>query len=127
MNKKALYEHIMKNVAIEVKKALNEYNGNDAYEAAEESGWPEDSKEYNDILANGTASIYYGMEPEDFEDESDPQVGDMIKIIDLVGDPAAERYKGRTGRIEYIDDMGQLHGTWGGLAVIPGEDIFEIL
>ena len=26
-----------------------------------------------------------------------------------------------------IDDMGQLHGSWGGLAVIPGEDIFTII
>jgi hypothetical protein len=29
--------------------------------------------------------------------------------------------------IEHIDGIGQLHGTWGGLAVIPEADDFEII
>lgn len=31
------------------------------------------------------------------------------------------------GMVEYVDDMGHLHGSWGGLAVIPGEDMFEVI
>ena len=53
-----------------------------------------------------------------------PQVGDTIHIIEMQGEP---QYSGRTGVIRSIDDMGQLHGSWGGLAVIPGEDRFEII
>ena len=51
-------------------------------------------------------------------------VGDRVKIINMSGEPS---YSGRTGTIEHIDAIGQLHGTWGGLAVIPGEDEFEII
>ena len=32
-----------------------------------------------------------------------------------------------TGIVERVDGIGQLHGTWGGLAAIPGEDIIKIL
>jgi len=31
------------------------------------------------------------------------------------------------GRVESVDDAGQLHGTWGGLAAIPGIDDIELL
>lgn len=31
-------------------------------------------------------------------------------------------YNGRTGVIHHIDSMGQLHGSWGGLAVNPEID-----
>ena len=37
---------------------------------------------------------------------------------------ACEAYKGKEGRVTMIDSIGQLHGTWGGLAVIPDEDEF---
>lgn len=53
-----------------------------------------------------------------------PQVGDTIRIIEMQGEP---RYSGCTGVIRSIDDTGQLHGDWGGLAVIPGEDRFELI
>lgn len=52
------------------------------------------------------------------------KVGDYIRIIDMNGEP---RYRGKTGMITFIDDAGQLHGTWGGLAVVPGVDLFEPL
>lgn len=51
--------------------------------------------------------------------------GDLIRIIHLSGEDS--RYDGRTGRITHIDSKGQLHGTWGGLAVIPETDKFEII
>ena len=52
------------------------------------------------------------------------KIGDKIRIISMADEP---RYSGREGIVQRIDDMGQLHGTWGGLAVIPGEDSFEII
>lgn len=51
-------------------------------------------------------------------------VGSKIKIIYMEGEP---RYNGRTGEVTSVDGMGQLHGTWGGLAVRPGEDDFEVM
>lgn len=53
------------------------------------------------------------------------KVGDKIRIIHLSGEDT--RYDGKEGTITHIDSLGQLHGTWGGLAVIPEEDDFEIL
>ena len=49
------------------------------------------------------------------------KVGMKIRIIDMAGEP---QYSGKEGVIQFIDSMGQIHGTWGGLAVIPGEDSF---
>lgn len=59
--------------------------------------------------------------------ETNKLIGKTIKIIRMDDVYAGDRYNGRTGVIEHIDSIGQLHGTWGGLAVIPGEDEFEIL
>jgi hypothetical protein len=42
----------------------------------------------------------------------------------MSGEP---QYSGKEGVIRTIDSMGQLHGSWGGLAVIPGEDSFEVI
>ena len=47
-------------------------------------------------------------------------VGDMIKIVEMIEEP---QYTGKVGIIQYIDDIGQLHGTWGGLAIQPEKDI----
>jgi hypothetical protein len=52
------------------------------------------------------------------------KVGQKIKIIDMEGEP---HYSGREGVIKHIDDMGQLHGTWGGLAVVPETDSYEVI
>ena len=54
----------------------------------------------------------------------DFKVGDKIKIVNMQGEP---QYKNKEGKITSIDDLGQLHGTWGGVAVIPEEDEIEIL
>ena len=37
------------------------------------------------------------------------------------------QYTGAEGEILFIDDMGQIHGTWGGCAIIPGIDQFEVI
>lgn len=52
------------------------------------------------------------------------QVGTKIRIINMDGEP---NYSGKVGVITHIDSIGQLHGTWGGLAVIPEKDDFEIV
>lgn len=52
------------------------------------------------------------------------RVGDKIRIIYMDGEP---RYTGKIGIIDKIDDMNQLHGSWGGCAVIPDVDLFEII
>lgn len=52
------------------------------------------------------------------------KVGDTIRIIDMDGEP---HYSGRVGTVIHIDSMGQIHGDWGGCAVIPGVDSYEIV
>lgn len=47
--------------------------------------------------------------------------------IHWIDDPYAFDYTGREGVITRIDDIGQLHGTWGGLALVPGVDNFDII
>lgn len=52
------------------------------------------------------------------------KVGDKIRIIQMKGEPT---YEGRVGIIQHVDDQNQLHGTWGGLAVIPEVDQVEVI
>ena len=51
-------------------------------------------------------------------------IGKKIRIINMRGEPD---YAGREGIIEHIDGLGQLHGTWGGLAILPFQDIYEFV
>ena len=52
------------------------------------------------------------------------KIGDKIRIISMDGEP---HYSGKVGVVEHIDDLGQIHGTWGGCAIIPSVDSFEII
>jgi len=52
------------------------------------------------------------------------KVGDTIRIINMKGE---SHYNGKIGKVDHIDSMNQIHGTWGGLAIIPEEDEFEII
>lgn len=52
------------------------------------------------------------------------KIGDKIHIIYMEGEP---KYTDKEGIVEYIDDAGQIHGTWGGCALIPGEDMWELI
>lgn len=52
-------------------------------------------------------------------------LGKTIMILHLKGEGDAYAY--RTGVVESIDDIGQLHGTWGSLAVIPDVDEFVVM
>lgn len=51
----------------------------------------------------------------------DVKVGDKLKIISMDGEP---QYTGKEGIITHIDDIGQIHGTWGGCALISGIDSY---
>ena len=52
------------------------------------------------------------------------KVGDKIKIIKMQGE---EQYNGKEGVVTSIDDARQIHGTWGGCAIVPDFDLFEII
>lgn len=52
------------------------------------------------------------------------RVGDKIRINYMKDEP---QYTGKEGVVTHIDDYQQLHGTWGGLAVIQDIDKFEII
>ena len=52
------------------------------------------------------------------------KIGDSIKIIEMVGEP---NYTLKTGVIIFIDDIGQLFGSWRSLAVNPKVDKFEVI
>lgn len=52
------------------------------------------------------------------------KIGDSIKIIEMVGEP---KYTSKTGVVLFIDDIGQLFGSWGSLAVDPKIDKFEVV
>ena len=51
-------------------------------------------------------------------------VGDKIRIIRMDGEPLQS---GKVDAVEYIDDIGQIHGSWGGCVLLPGVDKFEIV
>ncbi len=52
------------------------------------------------------------------------KIGDTIKIIKMEGEP---HYTYREGVVTHIDDAGQIHGTWGGCAIIPWVDTYIVL
>ena len=54
----------------------------------------------------------------------DVKVGDNIKILNMEGEP---QYKDQEGMITHIDDAGQIHGTWGGCAIVPEVDTYIIV
>lgn len=55
---------------------------------------------------------------------SEIKIGDKIKILSMQDEP---QYDGKTGIVEFIDDIGQIHGSWGGCALIPEVDKYEII
>lgn len=52
------------------------------------------------------------------------KVGSKIKIVRMDGEP---QYAGREGVVTHIDDAGQIHGTWGGCAIVPEVDLYILL
>lgn len=52
------------------------------------------------------------------------KVGGTIRITYMEGEP---QYCGMVGKVLHIDAIGQIHGTWGGCAIIPETDSYEII
>ena len=52
------------------------------------------------------------------------KIGDTIKIIKMEGE---SQYTDREGVVAHVDDAGQIHGTWGGCAIIPEVDTYIIV
>ena len=46
-----------------------------------------------------------------------------VHIIEMVGEP---QYNGREGYITYVNNLGQIHGTWGISVLRPERDRFEV-
>ena len=51
-------------------------------------------------------------------------IGATIRIVAMEGEP---RYTDRVGVVKMIDDLGQIHGTWGGCAIIPQTDDYVVI
>ena len=51
-------------------------------------------------------------------------IGDKIKIIHMEGEL---QYTNREGVVTHIDDAGQIHGTWGGCAIVSKVDTYIVL
>ena len=52
------------------------------------------------------------------------KVGDKVRIIYMDGEP---QYTGKEGIVRLIDDVGNIHGSWGGCAIVPEVDQYEII
>ena len=52
------------------------------------------------------------------------EIGDTLRIDYMEGEP---QYSGKVGTVEFIDGIGQIHGTFGGCAIIPCTDSFTII
>lgn len=63
------------------------------------------------------------MELQDKQRLQNKYLGKKVRVI--IDDPF--RFVDEVGVVESVDDFGQLHGTWCGLAAIPGIDTIEIL
>ena len=50
-------------------------------------------------------------------------VGRTLRIVCMKDEP---HYTGRIGVVKSVDDAGQIHGSWGGCALIPGVDSYEL-
>lgn len=94
------------------------------------ANFDEYKRKYDEYMGNNTETI----EPErsrvteslmkSYDHSYDDLIGKKIRIIDMAGEPD---YAGKEGVVERIDSLGQLHGTWGGLAVQPENDSFKVI
>lgn len=53
------------------------------------------------------------------KNKADVKPGDIIHIYHMFGESS---YRDREGVVKFIDDMNQIHGTWGGLALMFDDD-----
>jgi hypothetical protein len=65
----------------------------------------------------------FGVSKEEKQELERKYLGKNVRVE--INDPY--HYICREGVVLHIDDAGQLHGTWGSLAAIPGEDSINII
>lgn len=58
--------------------------------------------------------------------------GTIIELTEPIDDPYNPKPTGSQMKVEYIDDIGQIHGNWlppqsGSLAIIIGKDSFRVV
>ena len=63
--------------------------------------------------------ISFIEEPGDWDGKNHPFVGKEVFIREMKGEP---QYTGKTGVVTFVDDAGQIHGTWGGCALTVDDD-----
>ena len=81
-----------------------------------------DEKAFNSYLRESLEDIKNNWEKGTKENS---KVDSIVKILELK-DEKNNTYCGKTGVITKIDDIGQLWGTWGGLAIIPEVDKYLV-
>ena len=64
------------------------------------------------------------MSKEKIEEMKKTLIGATIRIVAMEGEP---QYTDRVGVVKSVDDIGQIHGTWGGCAIIPETDDYVVL
>ena len=64
------------------------------------------------------------MSKEKIEMMRENLIGKTVRIVSMAGEP---HYTGRTGVVRHVDDAGQIHGSWGGCAIVPEEDVYEVV
>lgn len=69
-------------------------------------------------LEDGIYFVRYQDKSEEAAPSAPTTIGKKIRIIDMKGEP---QYAGKEGVVTHIDDAGQIHGTWGGCALVEGD------
>lgn len=94
------------------------------------ANFDEYKRKYDEYMGNNTETIeaersrVTESSMKSYDHSYDDLIGKKIRIIDMAGEPD---YAGKEGVVERIDSLGQLHGTWGGLAVQPENDSFKVI
>lgn len=65
----------------------------------------------------------YILSREEVQNLREKYEGKQVHVI--INDPY--RFVDEIGTVTKVDDAGQLHGTWGGLAAVPGEDVIQLV
>lgn len=65
----------------------------------------------------------YILSKEEVQNLRERYEGKQVHVI--INDPY--RFVDEIGTVTRVDDAGQLHGTWGGLAAVPGEDVIQLV
>ena len=65
----------------------------------------------------------FGISEEELKEIKDMYLGKEVEVE--INDPWHPIYS--KGVVKHVDDIGQLHGTWGSLAAIPGVDNIKII